>query len=239
MSTRRGFTLIELLVVIAILAILAAILFPVFARAREKARQASCQSNLRQLGLATLMYAQDYDERLPWWDYTQGELNGSGFSHCRAVYPYVNNLQLFACPSGTGVPPGHTSDPATWNTYGEGTPRFRFPGPITRGYAWNQTIFGVPAAVGRHASLGAVVRPSSTFMVSDSAHVVGLPGAIVFAESFGTIPDYLANLPDDNLSRHNGGENHSFVDGHVKWLNSRTVLDAFATDGHIYFCPRH
>src|SRR4030081_1263811 len=66
---RRGFPLIELLVVIAIIAILAAILFPVFASAREKARQASCQSNLRQLGLATLMYTQDYDETYPLYQY--------------------------------------------------------------------------------------------------------------------------------------------------------------------------
>src|SRR2546429_1371192 len=68
----RGFTLIELLVVIAIIAILAAILFPVFAQAREKARQSSCQSNLRQLGLATQLYAQDYDETYPLAQYADG-----------------------------------------------------------------------------------------------------------------------------------------------------------------------
>ena len=68
---RRGFTLIELLVVIAIIAILAAILFPVFAQAREKARQATCTSNMKQIGMATLMYATDYDEQLPWgYNYT-------------------------------------------------------------------------------------------------------------------------------------------------------------------------
>ena len=91
---RQGFTLIELLVVIAIIAILAAILFPVFARAREKARQASCQSNLKQIALALLMYVQDYDETLP--------------SHCygaadtcwaRKISPYVKNDQLAVCPS--------------------------------------------------------------------------------------------------------------------------------------------
>src|SRR5947209_15517704 len=65
MERKKGFTLIELLVVIAIIAILAAILFPVFARAREKSRQISCLSNLKNIGLATLMYAQDYDETFP------------------------------------------------------------------------------------------------------------------------------------------------------------------------------
>ncbi|MGD9519211.1 MAG: DUF1559 domain-containing protein [Armatimonadota bacterium] len=102
-TPRRGFTLIELLVVIAIIAILAAILFPVFAKAREKARQASCQSNLKQIGLALLMYAQDYDEifpknephvtppaGVPEWSIT----HWSGF-----IMPYVKNNQLFLCPS--------------------------------------------------------------------------------------------------------------------------------------------
>ena len=107
---RKGFTLIELLVVIAIIAILAAILFPVFARAREKARQASCQSNLKQIGLGFLMYVQDYDERMPhsaqytpWHAYISE--GGSGriphfqqFLH-KALDPYIKNRQLWTCPS--------------------------------------------------------------------------------------------------------------------------------------------
>ncbi len=89
---RSGFTLIELLVVIAIIAILAAILFPVFAKAREKARQSSCQSNLKQLGLAVTQYAQDYDERYPLtW--------GGGFFWRDNIAPYIKNTQVFYCPS--------------------------------------------------------------------------------------------------------------------------------------------
>jgi prepilin-type N-terminal cleavage/methylation domain-containing protein len=98
MKRHQGFTLIELLVVIAIIAILAAILFPVFAQAREKARAATCLSNLKQVGMATRMYTQDYDEVLVpsylynstttwkwWWDLLQ---------------PYVKNMDVFVCPSG-------------------------------------------------------------------------------------------------------------------------------------------
>lgn len=238
MLTRKAFTLIELLVVIAIIVVLAAILFPVFARAREKSRQASCASNLRQLAMGTLMYAEDYDEHLPWWDYTQGEFTESTPAPSRAIYPYVKNLQVFACPSGNGVPASVSSDPATWNTYGEGDPQFHFPGPVTRGYAWNQTVFGRPAAVGDHPSLGDIARPARTFMVSDSAHVVGLPGAIMYAESFDTVKEYRNDPPADTLSRHNGGENHAFMDGHVKWLNSRSVFGSFVESRHEYFCPR-
>ena len=91
---RRGFTLIELLVVIAIIAILAAILFPVFARAREKARQASCLSNLKQLGLGLMMYAQDYDERLP-GTYTMVPPGPWPLVFWpQIILPYVKNTQI-------------------------------------------------------------------------------------------------------------------------------------------------
>jgi prepilin-type N-terminal cleavage/methylation domain-containing protein/prepilin-type processing-associated H-X9-DG protein len=93
---RRGFTLIELLVVIAIIAILAAILFPVFAKAREKARQTSCLSNLKQIGLGTLMYVQDYDERFPMSLYLSA-IGVVTFYH--ATMPYIKNGQLQQCPS--------------------------------------------------------------------------------------------------------------------------------------------
>ncbi|MDR3710712.1 MAG: DUF1559 domain-containing protein, partial [Capsulimonadaceae bacterium] len=85
--THEGFTLIELLVVIAIIAILAAILFPVFAKAREKARQASCQSNMKQLGIGFVQYVQDYDERFPSTAYWGSQ-----------IYPYEKSTGVFKCP---------------------------------------------------------------------------------------------------------------------------------------------
>src|SRR5437870_12469206 len=98
---RRGFTLIELLVVIAIIAILAAILFPVFAQAREKARGASCLSNMKQTATAILMYSEDYDETQvhsqDWTSFARPDLNGSSFSGL--LQPYVKNRQIFICPS--------------------------------------------------------------------------------------------------------------------------------------------
>jgi prepilin-type N-terminal cleavage/methylation domain-containing protein/prepilin-type processing-associated H-X9-DG protein len=98
-----GFTLIELLVVIAIIAILAAILFPVFAKAREKARQSSCQSNLKQIGLAFMQYGQDYDEQLPMnHSGAQGNWAGTGvrwFEWWFAINPYTKNMQVLNCPS--------------------------------------------------------------------------------------------------------------------------------------------
>ncbi|GIV19219.1 MAG: hypothetical protein KatS3mg023_0970 [Armatimonadota bacterium] len=109
---RNGFTLIELLVVIAIIAILAAILFPVFAQAREKARQTSCLSNLKQLGLAIVMYAQDYDEKFPnagsweWWEWQAEHDNPDTFPGgiVFRLRPYVKNMGIFACPSDSGAP---------------------------------------------------------------------------------------------------------------------------------------
>src|SRR5690606_7921754 len=112
---KRAFTLIELLVVIAIIAILAAILFPVFARARENARRTSCLSNLKQIGIGVMMYTQDYDEKFPVtaWSSKQLPPNGCWYSDssCAAgstytwfwpqtIYPYTKSDQLFNCPNG-------------------------------------------------------------------------------------------------------------------------------------------
>jgi prepilin-type N-terminal cleavage/methylation domain-containing protein/prepilin-type processing-associated H-X9-DG protein len=105
---RTAFTLIELLVVIAIIAVLAAILFPVFAQAREKARQTSCLSNLRQIGLAMMQYAQDADETMPNALLNQSPINGGdvGFKpYDQILMPYVKNYQVFNCPSDAEVVP--------------------------------------------------------------------------------------------------------------------------------------
>src|SRR5687768_8386582 len=93
--TRQGFTLIELLVVIAIIAILAAILFPVFARARENGRRASCQSNMKQLGLGFAQYTQDYDERYPCG---LEPVRGIGGGWGGQIFPYIKSVQVYKCP---------------------------------------------------------------------------------------------------------------------------------------------
>ncbi|HLK56680.1 MAG TPA: DUF1559 domain-containing protein [Chthonomonadaceae bacterium] len=132
----NGFTLIELLVVIAIIAILAAILFPVFAQAREKARQTTCLSNEKQLGLAEMMYVQDYDETYPladvWFSYDWGGGYSGGFWEnaadvppyydfeksfwANAMQPYIKNMNIFACPSAiTYTYPGYSNFSYTYN----------------------------------------------------------------------------------------------------------------------------
>jgi len=122
-GTRRGFTLIELLVVIAIIAILAAILFPVFAQAREKARAISCLSNAKQLGLGELMYNQDYDEK-----YTPGaNPYGLGNGWAGELYPYIKSVGLFKCPddpsttqNGTAISYGINRNTAAYSGSGAG-----------------------------------------------------------------------------------------------------------------------
>ncbi len=103
---KHGFTLIELLVVIAIIAILAAILFPVFARAREKARQATCLSNAKQIGLGFMMYAQDYDERIPNYRHDYPGRTAAYWTVLwpMLIQPYIKNMQVYYCPSDPDAP---------------------------------------------------------------------------------------------------------------------------------------
>ena len=110
---KRGFTLIELLVVIAIIAILAAILFPVFAQAREKARQVSCLSNARQIALGVRMYVQDYDETFPLWHAYSKKTAAPHYGIEVDVQPYLKNQAIFKCPNDAGGPFQRTDVPGT------------------------------------------------------------------------------------------------------------------------------
>jgi prepilin-type N-terminal cleavage/methylation domain-containing protein/prepilin-type processing-associated H-X9-DG protein len=203
MHKKSGFTLIELLVVIAIIAILAAILFPVFARAREKARQSSCQSNAKQLGLAFLMYVQDYDETMPRsWIGTNDDM---GYIWADCIFPYVNNLQVFTCPS--------TSDNA--QRYGR-LNSFGFDN-IHRGhlgYSYNVNYFGSGDNMNppRGAALAQIERPAETVLITDSDG-----GSFETASS--TSIDTCFTSGDEQVYIHNEQCNTAFCDGHVKSMN--------------------
>jgi prepilin-type N-terminal cleavage/methylation domain-containing protein/prepilin-type processing-associated H-X9-DG protein len=207
-----AFTLIELLVVIAIIAILAAILFPVFAQAREKARQASCISNLKQIGLGITQYIQDYDETYP-----PRILNpaGSPYGWADAIQPYIKSTQLFQCPSEARRP-GADPNAGGYTDY------------------WYNASLGNPTGFVR-LSLASLEAPSLTVMNGDGGYsgtgrddttaryhsngcntqgggATGSPGC--------TGPG-LAKIPNGAGLRHQGGVNFTFADGHAKWYKSR------------------
>jgi prepilin-type N-terminal cleavage/methylation domain-containing protein/prepilin-type processing-associated H-X9-DG protein len=205
MMKKKGFTLIELLVVIAIIAILAATLFPVFAKAREKARQASCQSNLKQLTLAFMMYAQDYDETMPPAYYYQNGWNdefawdfhinwASGATELGLVGPYTRSGQLNSCPSFTGE---------TWGR------------PHT-GYAYNTSYIGAdPLAGTGSASLAEIKSPAETVLLADSAYLFNNSATgNNFLRAPGD-PSYAWIGPNVHF-RHNRTANVAYCDGHVK-----------------------
>jgi prepilin-type N-terminal cleavage/methylation domain-containing protein/prepilin-type processing-associated H-X9-DG protein len=191
---KSGFTLIELLVVIAIIAILAAILFPVFAKAREKARQTSCLSNEKQMALGVLMYAQDYDEKFPGGGgmYPPGAW-GPGSAWWEEIYPYIKNTQIFVCPS-------HGSAPMSEGGY-----------PKSYGCNWNFLTWG---AVNPPMSLAQVVNVSGTIMLAEN-NTHDWPALW----DTNTTP---ASLYLNVQNRHNEGANYAFMDGHAKWLRQYT-----------------
>ncbi len=228
---RLAFTLIELLVVIAIIAILAAILFPVFSQAREKARSASCLSNLRQYALATLAYVQDYDEYFPQSVYSMDNailMPGSGdrvFTVYDATMPYVKNVDIMVCPSHR---PGIDFVALLQPLGLRGSGAFRY-----SSYAMNFAVFQDPAlppglfANDPVVSLGAIGEPANTTMFYDSIYV-----------AFRATPiDPICNPPTgafgwDNFPahpRHSDGFNVNFVDGHARYYPRRGSIPGTST----------
>jgi len=166
----QGFTLIELLVVIAIIAILAAILFPAFARARENARRASCQSNLKQIGLGIIQYAQDYDDHFPLQESNNGgnnpnyfDANGTSVSWDLMCQPYLKSLQLLVCPSDTrSVVNADTGTTVTGARRSYAMARYLIAHTNTGGTPNSQSLPG-----GDGKSLAAIPQASLTIMVGE------------------------------------------------------------------------
>jgi prepilin-type N-terminal cleavage/methylation domain-containing protein/prepilin-type processing-associated H-X9-DG protein len=211
---KSGFTLIELLVVIAIIAILAAILFPVFAKARETARAASCKSNLKQISAGWMMYVQDYDERTPlnWWSDTPCAPNATGSRGAqpimfRRIQPYVKNNGVLLCPSDGA--PARGDDGVDANS-GCGT------GNVVFSYSSSDESGGLGdpgLGLGQGAPMSAFERPASMYLAFDSQRYYGTPENNI--DSFGWMPRN-NGVNADFVSRHNGQVNVAYADGHVK-----------------------
>jgi len=209
---KRAFTLIELLVVIAIISILASILFPVFARARENARRASCMSNLKQIGLGFMMYIQDYDEKFP--KVTLGYPSGTApwgpsnpYAWADALQTYIKSPQLYQCPSDSKEP---KSDPASWG-YSD--------------YWMNSRLSAQSQAVIASSSLTILSgegSAGSAYYYYDGCSITGNASVIPCDD---TTP-YITMAPGKGASfgRHLDGANYAFADGHVKWLKG-SILD--------------
>lgn len=199
----RGFTLIELLVVIAIIAILAAILFPVFARAREKARQTSCTSNLKQYALAALMYAQDYDERMVPRYYRIDPAVAGGPNWCdNLLIPYTKNLQLRLCPSTNAKSYGYNLDYLNWQ-------------PLANILSPSETVMICDVKMCANAS-GSPSWSVSVHRPSDLGSPLPVPATDEDANPVAGDPNDCARA----RGTHNGGCNIAFVDGHVKWMKT-------------------
>ena len=207
----KGFTLIELLVVIAIIAILAAILFPVFAQAREKARQSTCLSNMKQIGLATYMYTDDYDETYPatydgvayqWNNGTTNVANPAGYP--AQIYPYVKNWKIFACPSSkTKIASGQ-----------DGKTSYFGNGVILMGW------YG--AGLSRTVATGSLGVPADIILYTE--YPTG-DGSTVYLRPLlaadGSVSEVGPNWGQDNA--HTGGQNVSYADGHAKYAKNFTL----------------
>ena len=247
---RRGFTLIELLVVIAIIAILAAILFPVFAKAREKARAISCLSNMKQQALAFHMYATDYDEYMPmcqaawpapdgfgagWATDPPGGGNWGGYWYPLACMPYMRNEQIFACPSMSGVYLMHPAEFESWMTgifegYGYYMPLHQIANYRVLGKD-SRIAYDIGGAYNGRKNLSEIDCPSQTWVTFErhawsSSNPVGWGGYYNEGDFNALLP-----LEPQCFLIHNDGMNTVYCDGHAKWIN----LKGTGWDDWFYF----
>lgn len=254
-STRKGFTLIELLVVIAIISLLAAILFPVFARARENARRSSCQSNLRQIGLAILQYVQDNDEYTPkpyfhngpntwtnpytWNSASFGEDSGTvNYKWMDAVYPYIKSEQVFVCPSAQRLGVGASS----WLVVGVNNYKYRCgatgagqgSGLYFGSYVINGAYYSHPgnAVDYIHGPLNTpisrIVKPAETILVADGN------GGVWFGPADGNTADIIDTSWDPAVFR---GPGSVFS---INWdNNAQTVVERHLGFTNTLYCDGH
>jgi prepilin-type N-terminal cleavage/methylation domain-containing protein/prepilin-type processing-associated H-X9-DG protein len=244
---KHAFTLIELLVVIAIIAILAAILFPVFGRARENARRASCQSNLKQIGLGLLQYSQDYDEELVSVYYGDTGWQASttnGYKWMDAIFPYLKSTQIFDCPS--------MSYTASWGGQYQFKSGYNYGSYAING-SYDTSGYPTPPTSrlpysGNHNKVPSVVAPSTTAWVMDSPNDNGY-GWIFDLGTSNSAPAptisstdppqaYSGSNPMECIARHLDTTNVLWVDGHVKAMqlaplfkaNSSGVVSTLSTE---------
>jgi prepilin-type N-terminal cleavage/methylation domain-containing protein/prepilin-type processing-associated H-X9-DG protein len=201
-SKVKAFTLIELLVVIAIIAILAAILFPVFGRARENARRSSCMSNLKQIGLGLVQYSQDYDERM-----VPVGRTAVGYHAGRYLDPYIKSQQIWKCPSSTRNPN------AVWTD-------FTYPDYIGNYgiMALTENTTAGPGYSAYPVSIAAIQNTATTIAFGESTSTTS-----VGSQAFTAPPTLPANWTRLNKTIHLEMANYLFADGHVKSLKEGSL----------------
>jgi prepilin-type N-terminal cleavage/methylation domain-containing protein/prepilin-type processing-associated H-X9-DG protein len=235
--TQKGFTLIELLVVIAIIAILAAILFPVFAQAREKARTVTCTNNCRQIATALMMYAQDYDENLPGFPDPQRNPLFASWSWQMIIPildPYLKNRQVWVCPSASNTATTGPSNDRTRISLGYNEYLYNTAHAVAPFFdgGWNNmaklsgTVAGVAnIAVMADSVLAGIFQDWTNYdgyFFRDEPRTFGL-ARLKYANNWtGTNP------ATPNNPRHGAGANVIFADGHAKFIPGGRIVGAYS-----------